>query len=228
VVGHPVAAVAPGRDVAPVVLAAARVRPGDQVLDVVAGPGNDSMPAAEAGALAIAAAEAEALPFPDGSFDVVLSTFGVMLAPRHDAAAGELARVLRSGGRLALANWTPDGFGGRIFRMLGGFLPPAPDFASPPAEWGSETHVGALFAAHGVTFTFDRAATTIASPSPDAMVADYFEHFGPLLAAHAIVEPEGRGDELQRAFRELIVEANDGSGAVEIAAEYLLALGRKA
>jgi SAM-dependent methyltransferase len=232
---------------------AAGVKRGDQVLDVGAGTGNAAIPAARAGAIVIASdltpelfeagrrradlagaevqwveADAEALPFPDESFDVVLSTFGVMFAPRHEVAAGELARVLRSGGRLAMASWTPDGFGGRLFRMMGGFLPPAPDFASPPPLWGSEEHVEEIFAGRGLELAFERATTTLAFPSADAMIDEYFTHFGPFLAARAILEPQGRWGEVRRAFEELIAEANDGSGAIEIAAEYLLALGRKA
>lgn len=242
------------RDVGPAVVAAAGVKRGDQVLDVGSGTGNAAIPAARAGAIVIASdltpelveagrrraadasaevqwveADAEALPFPDGSFDVVLSTFGVMFAPRHAVAAGEVARVLRGGGTLALANWTPEGFGGRIFRMMAGFLPPPPDFASPPELWGSEAHVAQLFAGSGVVeLDFERRTTTLAFVSADEMVDEYFTHFGPFLAARAMLEPTGRHDELRRAFGELIAEANDGSGAIEIAAEYLLAVGRKA
>jgi ubiquinone/menaquinone biosynthesis C-methylase UbiE len=241
------------RDVGPVVVRAAGVQAGDQVLDVAAGTGNASIPAAKAGAIVIASdltpelfeagrrraadadaeiqwveADAEALPFPDESFDVVLSTFGVMFAPRHAVAAAELARVLRSGGTLAIASWTPDGFSGRMFRMMGGFLPPPPDFASPPPLWGTEAHVEELFAGRGIDFTFTREATTLAFPSADEMIDEYFRHFGPFLAARAILEPAGRWDELRSAFGELIAEANDGSGEVEIAAEYLVAVGRKA
>ena len=76
--------------------------------------------------------DAEAIPYPDNSFDVVLSTFGCMFAPRHRVAAAELARVLRPGRRLALCNWTPEGSQGHFFRALGAYLPPPPDFAQPP------------------------------------------------------------------------------------------------
>ena len=137
------------------------VQVGQDVLDVACGTGNATIPAAEAGASVVGLdltpelfarareradeagvaidwveGDAESLPFPDASFDVVLSTFGCQFAPRHDVTAGELARVLRPDGRLGVVAWTPEGFVGDFFRSLGAHLPPPPDFAAPPVLWG--------------------------------------------------------------------------------------------
>lgn len=127
-----------------------------------------------------------------------------MFAPRHAVAASELARVLRSGGTLAMANWTPEGFGGRMFRMMAGFLPPPPDFASPPPLWGSEPHLEEIFAGRGIELTFRHETTNFAFPSVEAMIDACCTHLGPFLAVRAILEPEGRWDDLRGAFRELI------------------------
>ena len=147
----------------------ANICAGEKVLDVAAGNGNASLAAArryahvtstdyvpslldsakrraEADGLAIAfeTADAEALPFADGSFDAALSTFGVMFAPNQAKAASELARVVRKGGRVGLANWTPDSFIGQLFKTIGKYLPPAAGLKSP-ALWGSEAHLKELF-----------------------------------------------------------------------------------
>src|SRR6266568_355798 len=157
----------------------------EDVLDVACGTGNAAIRAAEAGGDVVGVdltpelfeagreqaeeagvelewveGDAEDLPFPDGSFDVVLSTFGVMFAPRHEVAAGELARVLRPGGRMGLTNWTADGVVGQMFRTMGSYLPAPPPVASgPPVLWGSEQHVRQLFAGTGVELSFAREAT---------------------------------------------------------------------
>jgi len=141
----------------------------EAVLDVAAGNGNASLAAARRGChvtstdyvagllergaeraraerleIRFQAADAEALPFADASFDAVLSTFGVMFAPDQARAAAELARVCRPGGRIGLANWTPEGFIGQLFKTLGRQLPP-PAGVQPPSLWGVETHLQALF-----------------------------------------------------------------------------------
>src|SRR3954471_17131780 len=152
--------------VGPALVAAARIRTGDRVLDVGAGAGATSIPAAHAGgdvvasdltpellragrSAAVAAgvaiewveADAEALPFEDESFDVVLSSFGAMFAPRHQVVADELVRVTRPGGTIAMTNWTPEGWVGRFFMTMLPFMPTPPAGSQPPVAWGLEDHV---------------------------------------------------------------------------------------
>jgi SAM-dependent methyltransferase len=153
------------------------LRGGERVLDVAGGNGNASLAAArrftevtctdyvsalldrartraEANRLALEVqpADAEALPFPDASFDVVLSTFGVMFTPDQDRAAAEMLRVCQPGGRIGLANWTPGGFVGQLFQLLGSFLPP-PAGVRSPALWGTEARLQALFPGAAITAT---------------------------------------------------------------------------
>lgn len=141
----------------------------ERVLDVAAGNGNATLAAARRGCLVTSTdyvgsllergaeraraerlevnfqtADAEALPFADASFDVAVSTFGVMFAPDHAKSAHELARVVRPGGRIGLANWTPDSLIGRMFKVLGRYVPP-PTGVQPPSLWGIESHLRALF-----------------------------------------------------------------------------------
>ncbi|HET6393470.1 MAG TPA: methyltransferase domain-containing protein, partial [Blastococcus sp.] len=149
-----------------VLVRATGVTRGDRVLDVAAGSGNVAITAARTGASVIASdltpelfedgrvraaaegvelewreADAEALPFADGEFDVVLSAIGVMFAPHHQAAADELVRVCRPGGRIGIISWTPEGFIGQLFATMKPYAPPPPPGASPPPKWGSEEHV---------------------------------------------------------------------------------------
>jgi SAM-dependent methyltransferase len=145
------------------------LRAGEAVIDIAAGNGNATLAAArrfakvtstdyvpellkrgaeraraEGLAVSFVEADAEALPFADGSFDVALSTFGAMFTPRHERPAQEMLRVVRPGGRIGLANWTPDGFIGELFKVIGAYLPPPAGLKSP-ALWGTETHIVELF-----------------------------------------------------------------------------------
>src|ERR671915_2107162 len=154
----------------PRLVEACGIEPGMRVLDVAAGTGNASIPAAERGARVTASdltpelleagrrraeaagleldwveADAEQLPFADGSFDVVMSSIGAMFAPQHQAVADELVRVCRPGGTVGMLNWTPEGMIGALFRTMGPFAPPPPPGAQPPPLWGSEEHVRELF-----------------------------------------------------------------------------------
>jgi SAM-dependent methyltransferase len=221
------------------------IAPGERVLDLACGTGNAGIRAAQAGADVIgvdltpelfdagreAAAEAgvelewvegdaEELPFDDGSFDVVLSTFGCMFAPRHDVTARELVRVLRPGGRFGICSWTPDGAVGRGFQTFGKYLPPPPMVGQPPLLWGSEPHVSGLFADLGVDLQFDRE--TVAPPqfaTADESVEFMVTKFGPLMMAKRLTEENGRWPELRAELVEQFERAEEG--------EYLVVTGRK-
>jgi SAM-dependent methyltransferase len=222
------------------------VAPGEDVLDVACGTGNAAIRAAQAGGrvvgvdltpellaegrrlaagasveIAFVEGDAEALPLPDASFDVVVSVFGAMFAPRHRVTAAELARVLRPGGRLCVTGWAPDGEMGKLFRMLGGHLPPPPPIAEPPLLWGIEEHVRALFDGTGVELEFERG---FAEPAEFDSVAEELAFsvasFGPLIMARRMLEPQGRWPALL-ADLERAIEDRRGP------AEYLLTLGRK-
>jgi SAM-dependent methyltransferase len=151
------------------------IRSGERVLDVAAGNGNATLAAArhfadvtstdyvpslleraeeravaERLSVAFKVADAEALPFGDGSFDVVLSSFGVMFTPDQEKAASEMSRVLRKGGRIGLANWTPGGFIGQLFKVLGRHVSP-PAGVRPPSLWGTEARLAELFPGHKIS-----------------------------------------------------------------------------
>jgi len=221
------------------------VRPGDDVLDVACGTGNAAIRAAQAGgrvvgldltpelfeagrALAAGAGvevewvegDAETLPFPDESFDVVVSTLGVMFAPRHRVAAAELARVLRPGGRIALCNWAEDSAVARVIRAVSAYLPPPPAFAEPPWLWGSEQHVRSLFADTEVALDFERGVVEFPPfASAEEDVEYHAARFGPLAVARKLTEADGRWPGL----RAELLRLHEGL----VASEYLLALGRR-
>lgn len=223
------------------------VMPGERVLDVAAGTGNAAIRAAQAGASVTAldltpelfdagrrraaetgvevpwvAGDAEELPFGDGSFDVVLSTFGAIFAPRHEVAAAEIGRVLRPGGRIGIATWPPDGAVADVFATVGRHLPPPPEIAAPPLLWGSEEHVRRIFAGTGIRPSFEREVIPI---DPDLDRTEAFEFyistFGPLIKARELLEPEGRWQALVADLRPA-VEAMVGTPA-----EYLVVTGTK-
>ncbi|WP_190814511.1 class I SAM-dependent methyltransferase [Saccharopolyspora pogona] len=192
-------------------VAAAGIRAGQRVLDVGAGTGNATLPAARAGAevtatdvtprlmeigARVAQAEnlqihwvegdAQALPFDDGEFDVVLSCIGAMFAPDHAVTARELLRVCRPGGRLAMANWPPGGAVGHFFKVLAKHTPPPPSGAHPPAAWGDPKHVARLLGAGCADLvTATRAVTARFDQSPEQLIALYKAHFAPVIAAYA-------------------------------------------
>lgn len=227
------------------IVEAVGVRPGEDVLDVACGTGNAALRAAQAGGTVIAvdltpelfeagrrlAAEAqvaidwvqgdaEELPFEDESFDVVLSTFGCMFAPRHAATARELARVLRPGGRLGITSWTPEGGTGTLFRTVGEYLPTPSPLAEPPLLWGTEPHVEALFAGTGVELEFERDTVAQAPfDSTDEAVEFMATKFGPLMMARQLAEASGRWTELRARLADLYER--------EEPLEYLVTLGRK-
>jgi SAM-dependent methyltransferase len=221
------------------------VGPGDDVLDVACGTGNAAIRAALAGArtvgidltpelLATANAlaaragtevewregDAEALPYDDQSFDVVVSTFGCMFAPRHDVTARELARVLRNGGRMGLCTWPVDSVLGRVMQTIAAYMPGLPPSAAPPLLWGSEEHVRRLFADTGVELEFERNVIDHEPfESAEADVEFHAARFGPLMAARAITEADGRWTALRS---ELVALHEDRTSL-----EYQVVLGRK-
>jgi SAM-dependent methyltransferase len=221
------------------------VRPGEDVLDVACGTGNAALRAAQAGGRVVGvdltpelfdagrrlAAEAgvqiewvqgdaEDLPMPDAGFDVVLSTFGCMFAPRHAVTAGELARVLRPGGRMGLCSWTPEGSMGAFFAKIGSYLPPPSPLAEPPVLWGSEPHVEALFEGTGIELTFERdVVQPLRFESTQAALEYTTTKFGPLIMARRIAEASGRWPELRRELEGFHERGEPG--------EYLIVVGRK-
>jgi SAM-dependent methyltransferase len=241
-------------DVGARIVSTVGVAAGDTVLDVGCGTGNAALPAARAGALVTAldltpellehgrrAAEAEglaidwvqgdaeAMPFPDGHFDVVLSTFGAMHAPRHRLAARELARVLRPVGRLGLCNWTPEGMLGDVLRTVGAFLPPPPDFFVPPTLWGTEPYVRDLLEGCGLALQFHREVVDLGFASSEEAADTYIASFGPAVLAHELVERDGRGPALRAALTATFERRRaEQDEALAYPGEYLVVLGRKA
>jgi SAM-dependent methyltransferase len=230
------------------------IRPGEDVLDVATGTGNVALRAAAAGARVVgldlapelfAAArkraadqgvsvewvegDAEKLPFPNASFDHVLSVFGVQFAPRHEVAAAELARVCRPGGDVGLVNWTPAGLIGELFTIMGGYLPSPPEFAGAPPLWGSEEHVGSLFEGAGMELEFSYGSNPWRFDSAELWVAFLEEHYGPTLKARERLSSEGRWEECRGEVIAMAERRNAASdGSLLLWAEYLVAVGRKA
>lgn len=238
------------RDVGERVVARAGVDGGMRVLDVACGTGNAAIPAARAGAEVTgldlvpelleggrrkAAAEdleiewvegdAEALPFADDSFDRVFSTFGHMFAPRHRQTADEMLRVCREGGVIALCCWTPEGSVGDIFRASASYMPPPPDFASPPVLWGTEAHVQGMFGGAATAFEFERHSATIDWESIEGFAGYFMDRFGPLVTARQMLGE--RFAELREEIIEIWARWNEsGDGRLVLPQEYLLSVIR--
>jgi ubiquinone/menaquinone biosynthesis C-methylase UbiE len=229
------------------------VSPGEKVLDVACGTGNASIPAAVAGGevtglditpelfedarrrageagveLELVEGDAEELPFDDGSFDVVLSTFGCMFAPDQPRTASEIARVLRPGGRLGIAAWRPEGAIGRFFMTMAAHAPPPPPGFQPPPLWGLRDHVTELFEGTGVEPRFEDAAAHFHFASLDEMFEEYSNKFGPVVMLRAALEPEGKWDALADDLRTLYGElSTPEDGGIAFEGEYLITLGDK-
>ena len=176
--------------------------------------------AAEHLALDFRVADAEALPYADGSFDVALSTFGVMFAPNQARSAGELLRVTRPGGRIGLANWTPEGFIGQLFKLIGGFVPPPPGVASP-ALWGTETRLVALFGPDAADIKVNRKHFNFRYRSAEHWIDIFRRYYGPTLKAFAALDVERQGL-LHEAILTLLARFDRGGGrALIVPSEYL-------
>jgi len=224
---------------------AADVQATDRVLDVAAGNGNATLAAARRFAsvtstdyvpalleggrrraeaegfdtIRFEVADAEALPYPNASFDVVLSTFGVMFAPDHERAAGELLRVCKAGGRIGLASWTPSGFLGQLFRVVGQYVPPIPGVRSP-LLWGTDAHLRELFAS---ATSIEHATRTFAFRyrSPEHWVDVFRTYYGPVHKAFLALD-EDRQSRLEADLIALLRSLNRGGGAgLVVPGEYL-------
>ena len=171
--------------------------------------------------------DAEDLPFEDERFDRVLSVFGVQFAPRHEIVAQELARVCRPGGLIGLVNWTPEGQIGELFKIMGRYMPPPPDFASPPPLWGSEEHVRDLFDG-AVALEFARGRNPWRFDSAEHYVVFMETHYGPTLKARERLTPEGRWEECREEILAMVERRNEATdGSLLMHADYLVAVGRK-
>lgn len=172
-------------------------------------------------------ADAESLPFADGSFDRVFSTFGHMFAPRHDAAGAELARVCRPGGVVGTCSWRPEGFPASMFKASASYLPPPPDVAESPLLWGDESHVREMLEPHGLELELERDVVVFEKPSAEEFVGFYETNFGPVVTAKATLGD--RWPELRADLVEVFESANTaGDGSCRIDANYLRTIGRKA
>ena len=221
------------------------VRAGERVLDVAAGNGNatlaaarrfaevtstDYVPAlldkgraraeAEGVKVDFQIADAEELPFADASFDVVLSTFGAMFTPNHARPASEMLRVLRSGGRIGLANWTPEGFIGQLFNVIGSYLPP-PAGVKSPALWGTEPHIVSLFGPQADAIHCIRKQFNFRYRSSAHWIQVFRDYYGPTLKAFAALDA-GKRASLQRDITDLLERLNTaGKHSLVVPAEYL-------
>jgi SAM-dependent methyltransferase len=221
------------------------LKAGERVLDVAAGNGNASLAAARrwgevtatdyVGALLERArhrataerlsinfqeADAEALPFPEGSFEAVLSTFGVMFTPNQEKAASELARVCRTGGRIGLANWTPDGFIGQLFKTLGKHVPP-PAGVKSPALWGTEARLRELFPT--LEIKSRRQHFNFRYRSADHWLEVFKTWYGPTNRAFASLDA-AKGAALEADIRDLLARMNRDKVTLIVPSEYLEAV----
>jgi SAM-dependent methyltransferase len=221
------------------------IRAGERVLDVAAGNGNatlaaarrfaevtstDYVPAlleksaararAEGLEVSYQVADVEALPFADATFEVALSTFGVMFAPQHAKSAAELLRVICPGGRIGLANWTPEGFIGQLFKVVGTYLPPPAGLRSP-ALWGTEPHMVELFGADATSIRAERRVFNFRYFSAAHWLQVFRDYYGPTHKAFAALDQKGQ-TALANDITSLLERMNvGGSRSLVVPAEYL-------
>ena len=221
------------------------LRAGEQVLDVAAGNGNATLAAArrfahvtstdyvpellEKGAerarangldVRFQAADAEDLPFADGAFDVALSTFGVMFAPDQTRAARELTRVVRSGGRIGLANWTPEGFIGDLFRLIASYVPP-PAGVRSPMLWGTEPRIVELFGPDATDIRCERRRFNFRYQSAAHWIEVFRTFYGPTYKVYAALDPD-RQASLTQDIGALLERQNvGGAHSLVVPSEYL-------
>ena len=224
---------------------AADIRAHESVIDIAAGNGNATLAAARrfasvtstdyvpalldkgrARALAeglfvdFREADAEALPFPDASFDAALSTFGVMFTPDHVRAANEMLRVVRGGGRIAMANWTPEGCVGQLFKTIGKHIAP-PAGLKPPALWGTEDYLRQLFGSEASAMHIERKLFNFRYASPAHMLQIFRDYYGPVHKAFAALGPDAART-LEQEMLQLLERLNTaGPDSLVVPGEYL-------
>jgi len=240
-----------------VLVEACGIRSRQRVLDVAAGTGNAAIPAAMMGAKVVASdltpelfeagrreaanrgvslewqeGDAEALPFGDAEFDVVMSCIGVMFAPHHQAAADELLRVCKPGGSVGLLCWTPEGFIGRMFAVLKPFAPPPPPGAQPAPLWGSEEHIRELLGDRVTGIHTRKQNLAVRSFHQPADFVRYFKsHYGPIISVYkSLGEDQDKVKALDQALTELADSFGDAHGDVpfQMEWEYLIFTAKKA
>ena len=224
---------------------AADIRAGERVLDVAAGNGNATLAAARRFAEVTSTdyvpellnkgrarataeglhvdfriADVEDLPFEDGSFDAALSTFGAMFTPDHTRPAHEMLRVVRSGGRIGLSNWTPEGFIGQLFRVIGTYIP-APAGLKSPALWGTEPHIVELFGAQATDIRTVRKNFNFRYRSAAHWIQIFRDFYGPTHKAFAALDPAGQ-NALEKDITALLNRCNTaGPASLVVPSEYL-------
>lgn len=236
------------QEVADQTVEAIGVGEGDEYLDVATGSGNGAEAAARRGARVngldlvpelidaararfesaglegeFVVGDAERLPYGDDSFDKVTSIFGVMFAPRQEAAAAELVRVARPGAVIGVAAWTPAGAIGQMFRRLAEHMPPPPEGFVPPVMWGDEDHVRGLFAGSDVELEHEKRMAKFEFDSAQQWM-DYTErNLGPVVVAKAILESQGKWEAAQADLVDLQEQTNEADdGSLRSQGEYLL------
>ena len=242
-------------ELGPVLVEACGISPGQRVVDVAAGTGNTAIRAAQAGADVVASdlapenfeagrreadaqgveldwveADAEALPFGDGEFDVVTSSFGAIFAPDHQAVADEMLRVCRPEGTIGMLNFTPEGLISDFFGALAPYMPPPQQGALPPPLWGSEEHVRELFGDRLSSLKMTRREYVERADSPREYCELFKQTFGPVVATYtSLSDDPDRTAALDRDFLDFAMRSNRGvpEGPAEYTYEYLLVVARK-
>jgi ubiquinone/menaquinone biosynthesis C-methylase UbiE len=243
-------------ELGPVLVEACGISAGQRVLDVAAGTGNVAIRAAEAGAEVVAAdltpenfeagrrearavgveldwveADAQALPFGDGEFDVVTSALGAIFPPDHQAVADEMLRVCRPGGTIGMINFAPEGVAAEFFEVIARHAPPPPPGALPPLLWGSEEHVRELFGDRVAALELTRREYVERAASPSDYRELFKETFGPMIALQALLADQpDRTAALDEEFLDFATRSNRGApdGPAEYHYGYLLVVARKA
>jgi ubiquinone/menaquinone biosynthesis C-methylase UbiE len=242
-------------DLGSVLVTASGVRADDRVLDIATGAGNAALPAARLGAHVVGCdltpellaagerraaaqglqiwwrqADAEALPFPDDSFEVVMSCVGVMFAPHHQACADEMVRVCRPGGTIGVLSWTPEGFVGTMFAAMKPYAPPPAPGSPSPLLWGTEQHLGHLFGNRVEQITTRRETVRVSAyDRPEDFRDDFKAHYGPTVAAYRrLADDPDKTAELDAALAQLARDHSLGGHPTVMDWEYLLTTARKA